>query len=295
MAQLRDASVEAARVAAEFVREKARDRLGLDVREKQAADFVSEVDTGAETRIRDVLSSLVPGAAVVGEELSPTASMAGDTVFVVDPLDGTTNFLHGIPLFCISIGLERDGQLVAGVVYNPISDEMFTAEKGKGAYLNDRRRLRVAARRDLADAVIATGIPHRGRPNHPGFLKEIKTVMAEVAGIRRTGSAALDLAWTAAGRFDGYWERNLKPWDLAAGAVLVREAGGIVTDLVAPGEIADAVTALLLDHPRRRACGAALRRRVETYYTSGQAAAAYADLYQKLIRLPTWGAGEEVP
>ncbi len=138
--------------------------------------------------------------------------------------------MHGIPMFSISIGLEREGELVAGVVYNPVSDELFTAEKGKGAFLNDKRRLRVAARRTLGDAVVATGIPHRGRPGHAGFMDEMQTVMHEVAGIRRTGSAALDLAWTAAGRFDGYWERNLKAWDLAAGIVLVREAGGIIVD-----------------------------------------------------------------
>ena len=116
-------------------------------------------------------------------------------------------------------------------IYNPATDELFAAEKGKGAFLNDKRRLRVAARKTLANAVVATGIPHRGRPGHPGFMRELQSVMNEVAGIRRTGSAALDLAYTAAGRFDGYWERNLKPWDLAAGIVLLREAGGIVTDI----------------------------------------------------------------
>ncbi len=151
--------------------------------------------------------------------------------WIVDPLDGTTNFLHGIPMFCISIGLEREGELVAGVIYNPISDELFAAEKGQGAFLNDRRRLRVAARKTLADAVVATGIPHRGRPGHERFLREAGTVMAEVAGLRRTGSAALDLACMAAGRFDAYWERNMQPWDMAAGIVIVREAGGLVTDL----------------------------------------------------------------
>ena len=155
--------------------------------------------------------------------------------WIVDPLDGTTNFLHGIPLFCISIGLERDGELVAGVIYNPVSDELFTAEKGKGAFLNDRRlndrRLRVAARKTSATRVVATGIPHRGRPGHARFLDELGSVMREVAGIRRTGSAALDLAWTAAGRFDAYWERDIGAWDMAAGIVIVREAGGIVTDL----------------------------------------------------------------
>jgi len=150
-------------------------------------------------------------------------------VWHVDPLDGTTNFLHGVPLFAISIGLEREGQLVAGVIYNPISDELFTAEKGKGAYLNDRRRLRVAARKNVSDALITIGIPHLGRPDGL-FLKELPGVMKEVAGVRRTGSAALDLAWTAAGRFDAYWERGIQPWDMAAGIVLVREAGGVVSD-----------------------------------------------------------------
>ena len=130
--------------------------------------------------------------------------------FIVDPLDGTTNFLHGIPLFAISIALERDGELVAGLIYNPASNEMFTAERGKGAFLNDRR-LRVAARTELADSVIVTGIPHRGKPGQELFLKEMQVVMASSAGIRRTGAAALDLAWVAAGRFDGFWERNLAP------------------------------------------------------------------------------------
>jgi myo-inositol-1(or 4)-monophosphatase len=133
-------------------------------------------------------------------------------------------------MFAVSIGLEREGQMVAGVIYNPASDQLFTAEKGKGAYVNDRR-LRVAARKTLADALLTTGIPHRGRDGHARFLKEMEVLMREVAGIRRTGSAALDLAFVAAGRFDGYWERNLKPWDMAAGIVIVREAGGIVTGL----------------------------------------------------------------
>jgi myo-inositol-1(or 4)-monophosphatase len=164
--------------------------------------------------------------------------------WIVDPLDGTTNFLHGVPLFSISIGLEREGQLVAGVVYNPIADEMFTAEKGKGAYLNDRRRLRVAARKTLADALVTTGIPHLGRPGHARFLDEIGRVTKEVAGVRRTGSAALDLAWTAAGRFDAYWERNIQPWDTAAGIVIVREAGGVVTDLAGEPEMFDKLEVL---------------------------------------------------
>ena len=197
---------------------------------KGEVDLVTEADRASEALILEELRKHFPQHAVVAEE---SGSHAGDSGYrwYVDPLDGTTNFLHGIPLFCISIGLEREGQLVAGVIYNPASDELFTAEKGKGAFLNDRRRLRVAARKTLADAVVATGIPHRGRPGHPGFMRELETVMREVAGIRRTGSAALDLAWTAAGRFDGYWERNLKPWDLAAGLVILRESGGIANDI----------------------------------------------------------------
>ena len=203
----------------------------LQVSIKGPGNFVSAADHKAEEIIFKELSKARPGYGFLMEERGEIAGDDKSHRWIVDPLDGTTNFLHGIPHFAISIGLERQGVLVAGVIYNPISDEMFTAEKGKGAFLNDKRRLRVAVRKNLADAVIATGIPHRGRPGHPGFLNELETVMAEVSGIRRSGSAALDLAFTAAGRYDGYWERNLKPWDLAAGIVLVREAGGFATDL----------------------------------------------------------------
>ena len=150
--------------------------------------------------------------------------------WIVDPLDGTTNFLHSIPLFAISIALEREGELVAGLIYNPASGDIYTAERGKGAFLNDNRRLRVAGRPDLDNAVIVTGIPHRGKPGHEQHLAELSAVMRDAAGIRRTGSAATDLAWVAQGRFDGYWERNIQAWDMAAGIVLVREAGGFVSD-----------------------------------------------------------------
>ena len=150
--------------------------------------------------------------------------------WIVDPLDGTTNFLHGIPIFAISIALERDGELVAGLIFSPANQETFTAERGKGAYLNDRRRLRVAARTELSASVIGTGIPHSGRPEHELFLKELPAVMDTAAGVRRFGAASLDLAWTAAGRLDGFWERNLRAWDIAAGIIILREAGGFVTD-----------------------------------------------------------------
>ena len=202
----------------------------LQVSVKGPANFVSAADHRAEEIIYSELSRARPGYQFLMEERGSIDGPDASHRWIVDPLDGTTNFLHAIPLFSISIALERDGQLVAGLIYNPASDEMFTAEKGKGAYFNDRRRLRVAARRTLSDAVLTTGIPHRGRKGHAAFHKESQRIMAEVAGVRRTGSAALDLAWTAAGRFDGFWEHNLQAWDIAAGQLIVREAGGVVFD-----------------------------------------------------------------
>ncbi len=201
----------------------------LQVSLKGPANFVSAADHRAEEILYQELTRVRPGYGLLMEERGVVEGADRSHRFIVDPLDGTTNFLHGIPLFAISIGLEREGELIAGLIYNPASNEVFTAEKGKGAFLNDRR-LRVAARTELADCVIVTGIPHRGRPGHEDFLREAGLLMSTSAGLRRTGSAALDLAWTAAGRFDGYWERNLHAWDLAAGIVILREAGGYVSD-----------------------------------------------------------------
>jgi myo-inositol-1(or 4)-monophosphatase len=202
----------------------------LQVSLKGPANFVSAADTRAEDILHKELSHARPGYSFLFEERGAVAGADSTHRFIVDPLDGTTNFLHGIPLFAISIALERDGELVAGLIYNPASAEVFTAERGKGAYLNDRR-IRVAARTELDDCVVVTGIPHRGKPDHDVFLREMQAVMAASAGIRRTGAAALDLAWVAAGRFDGYWERSLRAWDLAAGIVILREAGGYVSDI----------------------------------------------------------------
>ncbi len=202
----------------------------LQVSIKGPANFVSAADHKAEDIIFKELSKARPGYGFLMEERGEIEGADKTHRWIVDPLDGTTNFLHSNPLFAISIALEREGQLIAGVIYNPASDELFTAEKGKGAYMNDRR-LRVASRKTLADALVTTGIPHRGRANHSRFLKEMGTLMQEVAGIRRSGSAALDLAFVAAGRFDAYWEHGLKAWDIAAGIVMMREAGGTVSDL----------------------------------------------------------------
>jgi len=202
----------------------------LQVSRKGPANFVTAADHRAEEILLDELSRVRPGYSFLMEERGVIEGADKSHRWIVDPLDGTTNFLHSIPHFAISIALERDGELVAGLIYNPASAELFTAERGKGAFLNDRR-IRVSARQDLGDSVIATGIPHHGRPGQDLFLCECEEVMAQVAGVRRFGSAALDLAWLAAGRYDGFWERTLQPWDIAAGIVMVREAGGFVTDL----------------------------------------------------------------
>ena len=201
----------------------------LQVSLKGPANFVSAADTRAEEILHKELIRARPGYGLLLEEHGEVEGADRTHRFIVDPLDGTTNFLHGIPHFAISIALERDGELVGGLIYNPASNETFTAERGKGAFLNDRR-IRVAARTDLADCVLVTGIPHRGKPAQDVFLREMQSLMVATAGIRRTGAAALDLAWVAAGRFDGFWERNLRAWDLAAGIVILREAGGFVSD-----------------------------------------------------------------
>jgi myo-inositol-1(or 4)-monophosphatase len=201
----------------------------LQVSLKGPANFVTAADTRAEEILHKELTHARPGYGLLLEERGEVAGADRTHRFIVDPLDGTTNFLHGIPLFAISIALEREGELIAGLIYNPASNEVFTAERGKGAFLNDRR-LRVAARTELADCVLVTGIPHRGKTGQDLFLKELEAVMADSVGVRRTGAAALDLAWVAAGRFDGFWERGLRPWDLAAGIVILREAGGYITD-----------------------------------------------------------------
>jgi myo-inositol-1(or 4)-monophosphatase len=201
----------------------------LQVSLKGPANFVSAADRRAEEVLREELLQARPHYGFIGEEGGRREGADKTQTWIVDPLDGTTNFLHGIPQFAISIALEREGTIVAGVVYNPISDELYTAERGKGAFLNDHR-LRVAGRLRLDDAVVACALPHRGRGDLALFRKEFSLVQEKVAGLRRFGAAALDLAWTASGRLDAYWERDLSPWDMAAGLLLVREAGGYVTD-----------------------------------------------------------------
>lgn len=201
----------------------------LQVSLKGPGDYVSQADRKAEEIVFNELSRARPGYAFLMEERGEVGGDDDQHRWIVDPLDGTTNFLHGIPLFAISIALERQGQLVAGVIYNPAMDELYTAERGGGAFLNDRR-IRVSARRNLSDAVIGTGVPHLGRGHHGNYLVELRNVMGEAAGIRRMGAASLDLAYVAAGRMDGFWEEWLSPWDMAAGILMIREAGGFISD-----------------------------------------------------------------
>jgi myo-inositol-1(or 4)-monophosphatase len=202
----------------------------LQVSLKGPADFVSTADRRAEDILYAELTKARPGYGFLGEEGGRREGDDKSHCWIVDPLDGTTNFLHAIPQFAISIALEREGVIVAGIIYNPANEELFIAERGKGAFLNDQR-LRVAARRRLAEAVVACGLPHLGRGDLALFRSELAAIQDKVAGLRRFGAAALDLAWVAAGRFDAFWERDLSPWDIAAGILMVREAGGFASDL----------------------------------------------------------------
>jgi myo-inositol-1(or 4)-monophosphatase len=201
----------------------------LQVSKKGAADFVSAADLKAEEFLFQELTKARPGYGFLGEERGAVEGTDKTHRWIVDPLDGTTNFLHAIPHFAINIALERESQVVAGVTFNPVTHDLFWAERGRGAFMNDRR-LRVSVRTRLDEAVFATGIPYMGHGQHARFLKELHQVSQRVAGVRRFGAAALDLAWVAAGRFDGFWERDLSAWDMAAGIVMITEAGGRVTD-----------------------------------------------------------------
>jgi myo-inositol-1(or 4)-monophosphatase len=221
--------IAAARKAARALKRDFGEVEKLQVSLKGPANFVSAADRRAEETLYAELSKARPGYGFLGEENGIREGADKTHTWIVDPLDGTTNFLHGIPQFAISIALEREGAVVAGLVYNPATDELFIAEKGKGAFLNDHR-IRVGARKRLVDSVIACGLPHHGRPQQALAHRETAAVQSQVAGLRRFGAAALDLAWVAAGRLDAYWERDIGSWDMAAGLILVREAGGYVSD-----------------------------------------------------------------
>jgi myo-inositol-1(or 4)-monophosphatase len=223
-------AIEAATAGAAFVRQHAPDAARLEWSEKATSDFVTDVDRGAEAIIASVVSRHMPHALLIGEELSPTA-VAGDTVaFVVDPLDGTTNFLHAYPEYAVSIGVTCAGELLAAVVLNVPTGESFTASRGAGAFRNGQP-VTVSSTQEPGRALVGTGFPFKHRSFIPRYLGQLERVIASTAGVRRAGSAALDLAAVACGRFDAFWELMLAPWDVAAGILLVREAGGCVTNL----------------------------------------------------------------
>lgn len=223
--------VNAARKAARGLRRDFGEVENLQVSRKGPGDFVTNADKRTEKILFDELARARPGYGFLGEEGGATKGSDRDNRWIIDPIDGTTNFIHGLPLIAISIALERGGDIVAGLIYNPIMDELFTAERGRGALLNDRARLRVSGRRELKDALVSCGLPHAPGENAERFGIEFSAVQGHVAGLRRTGSACLDLAFVAAGRFDAFWERGLHAWDIAAGLLLVREAGGRVADI----------------------------------------------------------------
>ncbi len=221
--------IDAVRKAAKGLTRDFGELAELQVSKKGPADYVSAADLKAEQVLFEALTAARPGYGFLGEERGLIEGSDKTHTWIADPLDGTTNFLHAIPHFAVTVALERAGQIVAGVTFNPISNELYWAERGKGCYLNDKR-LRVAARREIGEAVFATGIPFMGKPGHAQFLKELHQVAQKVSGVRRFGSAALDMAYVAAGRFDGFWERGLGRWDMAAGVLLITEAGGVVSD-----------------------------------------------------------------
>ena len=208
----------------------------LQVSTKGPGDFVSRADKTAEETIREELMRARPSYGFLGEEGKEIEGEDPTRRWIVDPLDGTTNFLHGLPHWAVSIALEHKGQIVAGVIYDPTKDEMFYAEKGGGAWLNESR-LRVSGRHKLIESIFATGLPFAGRADLPETIRDLARILPACAGVRRFGAAALDLAYVAAGRYDGFWERGLHAWDLAAGLVIVREAGGIVEPLNEGGDI----------------------------------------------------------
>jgi myo-inositol-1(or 4)-monophosphatase len=219
--------IKAARKAGRSLSKDFREVENLLVSRKGAGDFVTRADMAAEKIIREELMEARPTYGFLGEETGEVEGQDPTRRWIVDPLDGTTNFLHGLPHWAISIALEHKGQIVAGVVFDPTKDEMFFAEKGAGAWMNESR-IRASVRNSVADSIYATGIPFAGRGELPATLKDLANLMPACAGVRRFGAAALDLAYVAAGRYDGFWERGLQPWDMAAGIVIAKEAGAIV-------------------------------------------------------------------
>jgi myo-inositol-1(or 4)-monophosphatase len=220
--------VRAARKAGSIINRASLDG-GLNIRAKRANDFVTQVDQAAEQAIIDIVKNAYPDHGFLAEESGASAGKA-DYVWIIDPLDGTTNFIHGFPQYCVSIGVQHRGALAHAIVYDPNRNELFTASKGRGAFLNDRR-IRVTGQTKLADALVGTGFPFKELTRLDLYTRQLQSMMRNSSGVRRAGAAALDLAYVACGRLDAFWELGLAPWDMAAGVLLIQEAGGLVGDL----------------------------------------------------------------
>ena len=233
-------AVKAARRAGSIINRGAQDVDALTVSKKRHNDFVTEVDKAAERAVIDILLKAYPDHEILAEESGSHAGKSGksDYVWIIDPLDGTTNFIHGFPQYCVSIGLMHRKIITQAVIYDPVRNELYTATRGQGAHLNDRR-MRVSKRKELDEALIGTGFPFRDFKYMDDYLAVLRKVMAGTAGARRAGAAALDLAYVAAGRLDGFWEIGLSPWDMAAGSLLIQEAGGLVSDFEGDGNFLD--------------------------------------------------------
>ena len=223
-------AIKAARRAGSIINRAALDRTKLEVRSKRANDFVTQVDKAAESAIIDIIRQAYPDHAILGEESGALEGKKIEYRWIIDPLDGTTNYIHGFPQYCVSIALEHRGAIEHGVVYDPSKNELFTASKGRGAFLDDRR-IRVTKCTNLKDALVGTGFPFKEMSRLDLYFRQLREVMQTSSGVRRAGAAALDLAYVAAGRLDAFWELGLAPWDMAAGALLIQEAGGMVGDL----------------------------------------------------------------
>jgi len=223
-------AVKAARRAGSIIERAAVSGVALDVRAKRTNDFVTQVDRAAEQAVIDIVRKAYPDHAILAEESGELPGASAEYCWVIDPLDGTTNFIHGFPQYCVSIGIQQGGKPAHAVIYDPSKNELFTASRGRGAFLNDRR-IRVTRCRRLEDALVGTGFPFRELSRLDQYMGQLGRVMGTCAGVRRAGAAALDLAYVAAGRLDAFWEMGLSPWDMAAGALMITEAGGLVGNL----------------------------------------------------------------
>lgn len=241
--------MKAARKAGRSLVKDFREVENLQVSTKGAGDFVSKADIAAEAILKEELMGARPTYGWLAEEGGEEEGKDPTRRWIVDPLDGTTNFLHGLPHWAISIALEHKGEIVSGVIYDPAKDEMFYAEKGEGAWLNDSQRMRVSGRNRMIESIFATGVPFGGRRDLPETLQDLARIMPTCAGVRRWGSAALDLAYVAAGRYEGYWERSLNAWDVAAGVIIVKEAGGFVRGMADEDNVLETGSVIAANEP----------------------------------------------